>query len=226
MSDPQIRRPCGRLDAHTPYAASVNRLLRPSDRSVLVWLVVFLGVPSLYAVEKFTGVVGLVLYIVALPVGIALVRWWLRTPRHGRDIALLTALVTVLVVGLLVLYPLADSGRIGGGSDNDEALNLATRALVRGDDPYARETYLGNPVAVLPGALVLSAPFALLGNIAVWVNAFWVGALLLVLWRVGRGADASASSFTSLHCQLGSRSCARGSGPQVPDAILPCLPRW
>ena len=160
-----------------------------------MWLVVFLGLPSLYSVEKFTGVVGLVLYVVALPVGIAVVRSWLWTPRPGRDIALLTALVAVLVVGLLVLYPLADSGRIGGGSDNDEALNLATRALVRGDDPYARETYLGNPVAVLPGALVLSAPFALFGNIAVWVNAFWLGALVLVLWRMGRGADASASTL-------------------------------
>jgi hypothetical protein len=160
-----------------------------------VWLVVFLGLPSLYSVEKFTGVVGLVLYVVALPAGIAFVRSWLWTPRSGRDIALLTALVALLVVGLLVLYPLADSGRIGGGSDNGEALNLATRALVRGDDPYARDTYLGNPVAVLPGALVLSAPFALYGNIAVSVNAFWLGALVLVLWRVGRGADASASTL-------------------------------
>ena len=155
----------------------------------------FLGLPSLYSVEKFTGAVGLVLYVVALPVGIAVVRSWLWTPGPGRDIALLTALVAVLVVGLLVLYPLADSGRIGGGSDNDEALNLATRALVRGDDPYARETYLGNPVAVLPGALVLSAPFALFGNIAVWVNAFWLGALVLVLWRMGGGADAPASTL-------------------------------
>ena len=161
----------------------------------MVWLVVFLGLPSLYSVKKFTGVVGLVLYVVALPVGIALVRSWLSTPRLGRDIALLTALVAVLVVGLLVLYPLADSGRIGGGSDNDEALNLATRALVRGEDPYASETYLGNPIAVLPGALVLSAPFALFGNIAVWVNAFWLGALVLVVWRIGRGADASASTL-------------------------------
>ena len=187
--------PSGRLNAQRTYASRVNRLLRPSDRSVLVWLVVFLGLPSLSSVEKFTGVVGLVLYVLALPVGIAVVRSWLWTPRLGRDIALLAALAAVLVVGLLVLYPLADSGRVGGGSDNDEALNLATRALVRGDDPYARETYLGNPVAVLPGALVLSAPFAPFGNIAVWANAFWLGALVLVLWRMGKGADASASTL-------------------------------
>ena len=183
----------------------VNRLLRPSNRSVLVWLVVFLGLPSLSSVEKFTGVVGLILYVLALPVGIVLVRSWRWTPRPGRDTAVLTTLVAILVVGLLVLYPLADSGRIGGGSDNDEALNLATRALLRGDDPYARETYLGNPVAVLPGALVLSVPFAPLGNIAVWVNAFWLGALVLVLWRIGRGAYASASTLA-----LGLFLCAAG----------------
>ena len=47
----------------------VNWLLRPNNRSVLVWLVVFLGLPSLYSVKKFTGFVGLVLYIVALQLG-------------------------------------------------------------------------------------------------------------------------------------------------------------
>ena len=38
-------------------------------------------------------------------------------------------------------------------------------------------------------------PFAPFGNIAVWVNVFWLGALVLVLWRMGKGADASASTL-------------------------------
>ena len=66
----------------------------------------------------------------------------------------------------------------GGGSDSDDALNLATRALLHGEYPYRIRTYLGSPATYLPGSLLLAVPFVLLGN-AAYQDLFWLAAFLL-----------------------------------------------
>lgn len=146
-------------------------------RSVARWwvgggLAFFLLFPSVAIVHKLVGLAGLVVYLV----GASLILWLLRRYRWYAIAARLTerqALVLVLLTfgGLILifalLYPLADAGRLGsGGSDNDDALTIATQALLAGDYPYYQRTYLDNPISPLPGLLVLATPAVLLGNAA------------------------------------------------------------
>lgn len=79
----------------------------------------------------------------------------------------------VALFAFAVVYPIANSGIVGGGSDGDEALNIATRELLHGRYPYYPMTYLGNPISPLPGEILLAVPFVLLGNSA-YQNFFWL----------------------------------------------------
>jgi hypothetical protein len=54
--------------------------------------------------------------------------------------------------------------------------------LLHGRYPYYARTYLGNPVALLPGAIFLSVPFVLLGNSA-YQNLFWLSAFFFLARR-------------------------------------------
>lgn len=94
-------------------------------------------------------------------------------------IAIVLLVITVLLV---VLYPRANSGELGPGSDRDEALNQATTSLLRNEYPYYQVTYLNNPITPLPGALLLAAPFVLLGN-SIYQIPFWLAVWVMVLRR-------------------------------------------
>jgi len=83
--------------------------------------------------------------------------------------------VVLLAAAFAVVYPLANSGVIGPGSDRDEALNIATTELLEGRYPYYPKTYFGLPISPMPGSLFLAAPFMLLGN-AAYQNLFWIAA--------------------------------------------------
>ena len=88
--------------------------------------------------------------------------------------AIILALLTFLALGIAfaLVYPVADSGVFGGGSDSDDAVEVAARALLNGQYPYYRETYLGGGL-YFPGSILLSLPFALLGHIA-YQNLFFL----------------------------------------------------
>jgi len=76
-------------------------------------------------------------------------------------------LLLASTVAFAILYPIANDGSFGGGSDRDEALTLATQRLLTGHFPYAEPTYLGNPITPLPGALIIASPLvAALGDSA------------------------------------------------------------
>ncbi len=149
-------------------------------------LTILLTVPSLYLVEGRLG-------DRAIPLQLALVAgavWLWQTPivarlasalgeRRARWLALLTLLL--LTAAFAVIYPLANSGRFGAGTDSDEALNQATRALLHGRYPYLERTYLGNEITPMPGALLLAIPFVLLGN-GVYQSFFWMAAGVYLLW--------------------------------------------
>ncbi|MBV8113656.1 MAG: hypothetical protein JO300_02875 [Silvibacterium sp.] len=77
-----------------------------------------------------------------------------------------------------VLFPLSHQHRFGVGSDRDDALRVASAALVHGHYPYYGRTYFGNPITPLPGAVILATPFYLLGNVGL-ENLFW---LAIFLW--------------------------------------------
>ncbi|GBC77259.1 hypothetical protein HRbin08_00733 [bacterium HR08] len=144
-------------------------------------------VPSLGQVQKYAGMWGMLFYVL-LAFG-----FWSVAPRFLRKVDALVperwacglALATgfVLLILFFALYPIADAGIIGGGSDRDDALNLGVRELLRGRCPYHVTTYLGNPIAPLPGGLLLSLPFVVLGNSA-YQNFFWLAVFFLVAREV------------------------------------------
>jgi len=140
-------------------------------------LALSLTAPSLGIVEKYFGQTGALFYL--------LLAVSMLSPIHTRLVPYLAArfsirqtrwfvVVTFIALALLffAVYPLANSGLLGGGSDRDEALNQATRAVLSGHYPYSEKTYLGNLISPLPGAIFLAMPFVLLGNSA-YQNLFW-----------------------------------------------------
>jgi hypothetical protein len=165
-------------------------------RPQLYWaaggLAVSLLLPSTALVERYLGTAGVAVYLLVaslvLLLGVrarhSLARFASRVTR--RQVLWLAALSFLSVlIAFVLIYPVADSGAVGGGSDNDDALDIATTELLHGRYPYYRETYSGNLAAQLPGALLLAAPFVLLGRSA-YQNLFWLAAFVLVMTRYYR----------------------------------------
>lgn len=135
---------------------------------------------SIGQVQKFLGFAGVALYVPAVIAIVAIIApralRFLRA-RSERQIQWLTALTFAgLLAAFAVGYPIANSGVVGGGSDREDNLNVATEALLRGGNPYHVRGYLDFPVDVLPGAILLAVPFVLLGNSA-YQNLFWLAVL-------------------------------------------------
>ncbi|GBC81994.1 hypothetical protein HRbin10_01112 [bacterium HR10] len=144
-------------------------------------------VPSLGQVQKYAGMWGTLFYALLVLGFWSVAHRFLRKAealvpgRWAYGLALATGLVLLILFS--VVYPIADAGIIGGGSDRDDALNLGVRELLRGRCPYHVTTYLGNPIAPLPGGLLLSLPFVVLGNSA-YQNFFWLAIFFLVAREV------------------------------------------
>lgn len=146
-----------------------------------------LFVPSTAVIQRYLGLSGVVVYLIvaSLLLALAIVVLYGSIWQRVKDpwIPWLAALTIVLILLLvLLMFPLANSGRLGGGSDGDEALMIAATDLLQGRFPYYQQTYLGNPISPLPGALILAVPFVLLGNVA-FQNVFWLAAFY---WVSGR----------------------------------------
>jgi len=149
-------------------------------------------IPSTAVLHKYLGLWGVVAYAAAISL---LLLGLFRYPATGlRMMTVLTPsqlfwlaglTLGLLLVAFAIIYPIVDSGIVGGGSDGDDALNLATRELLAGRYPYYPRTYLGNPISPMPGALLLAIPFVLLGNSA-YQNFFWLLVFIVVMkshWR-------------------------------------------
>ena len=136
-------------------------------------------IPSTGVLYKYSGSLGLLIYLLfALSIVLFLPRYILLkytdivTGRHV--VWLIVATLLILLIIFLVIYPIANSGLLGGGSDRDEGLNLATAELLKGRYPYYIKSPLNdNPISPLPGSLLLAIPFVLLGNSA-YQNFFWL----------------------------------------------------
>ncbi len=159
--------------------------------------------PSWEQVEKYLGLGGVATYAVlgtlvlafGLPRMLPSVR---RLIGERGALAGATATVIVLLGVFLVVYPRVNRHGPGAGSDLDDELDLAAGLLLQGRDPYGARTYLGNPVDLLPGEILLALPFvATLGRSAYqnfwWLAAFWIAAAtvlgsrreaLLALWTM------------------------------------------
>lgn len=153
----------------------------------LLLFAVAIIISSANILTKYVGGPTLLLYSLAVVVGL----WGLERrgiPLLARLPQRVTAVLPWLVVlGVTVimtsLYPLANSGRLGPGSDRDEALNQATTTLLNGEYPYYQVTYLNNPITPMPGALVLAAPFVWLMENSIYQIPFWLAIFVIVLRR-------------------------------------------
>lgn len=154
---------------------------------VLGLLALVLLIPSTGQVQKYFGIYGVFVYLLLGTIAILVhykyvwpVYFSKVTQRRAIWLAVITFLILIAV--FIVVYPIANSGVVGGGSDRDEALNISVRKLLRGQYPYSSKTYLDNPISPLPGSLLLSIPFVMLGNSA-YQNIFWLIAFLVsVAW--------------------------------------------
>jgi hypothetical protein len=166
------------------------------------------GVPSAAKALSYAGGPGLVAYVTLLAATV----WAAQrlpvgaiadsiSPRRA-SMALLVVLLA-LATAFVVIYP-----RVTAGSDRDEALDLATRELLRGRFPYSQRAFAtgvvrvpggGNPISPMPGELLLAAPFVLLGSGA-WQTFFWLAAFFYVsaaiLGSRGRALVALGSMLT------------------------------
>lgn len=152
-------------------------------------LALALGIPSMGIVQKYMGPGGALAYLAAYALALGLA-YWLILPRFFARVSPARArwwsIATWFALAgfVLVVYPAADSGRFGGGSDGDDALDLATTELLHGRYPYTPRTYLGNPLSPMPGSLVLAAPFVLAFGSASCLNLVALaGFFALVNWR-------------------------------------------
>ena len=146
----------------------------------LMGLALSLLIPSTVVFQRYLGLPGVVIYVAIASLLLFLCfKHRFRIVRRMAKVTepqvrWLTALTFLIILAaFLVLYPIANSGTVGGGTDGDEALNLATTELLQGHYAYYPVTYLGNRISPLPGALFLAIPFVLLGNSA-YQNFFWL----------------------------------------------------
>lgn len=135
-------------------------------------------------VYKYTGPIGALPYTAGVAVACYLACRHLETLARFKRVwpSLMIAIALFIIAAFLVLYPIAQSGQWGGGTDRDEALNIALDAVSAGQYPYYLRTYLNNDLSPAPGALLLAAPAWLLGN-AAWQNIPWIALFFLFLWR-------------------------------------------
>jgi hypothetical protein len=99
----------------------------------------------------------------------------------------------VAVVGL-VAYPIFDErASTGGGSDADDAVLLVIDGLRNGEDPYAVETYLGNPATSGPGSALWFLPWSTRSTYPIGI-ALAVAATVAVV-RAATGGWALAAVF-------------------------------
>ena len=171
-------------------ATLTEKSLEPSTAggSSYSWLVLalLLAFPSAGFVQKYAGLVGLVGYGIAVVTGVFFIRKfsarcapWCR--RHFRMLraVILAGLAIIFAIG----YPIEDCRGPGKSSDRDQGLNLAVSRLAQGKTPYYPPGREAGPLSVLPGSILLAAPFVALGNSA-YQNWFWLTAFLFCAVRL------------------------------------------
>lgn len=150
----------------------------PRMKWAVIGFAASLIIPSVWLPQKYVGNIGVVVYVLAVSLGLLFCKKHVLAKlvsnmTNQQTLWLTIAAFLILLTILLAGYPVANSNSPNSGSDRDEALNIATTALLQGHYPYYDKTYLGNPISALPGSLILAVPFVLLGNSA-YQNLFWL----------------------------------------------------
>jgi hypothetical protein len=159
-----------------------------TSNAARVGLCLSLILPSTCVFQRYLGLGGVAIYVVLVSAVLFLGHLYFFEPlaarmTNARAVFLAVTTFAVMIACFALIHPIADTALPGQGSDRDDALNLATWELLKGNFPYYGRTYLGNYITPMPGSLVLAAPFVLLGDCA-WQSFFWLLAFLLVARRI------------------------------------------
>jgi hypothetical protein len=149
---------------------------------LLALLLVF---PSTGFVQKYTGTTGVAAYAVIATglIFLTLLASEAIAPCLNRHFRFLTGVaIAGLACGYVVLHPFEDDRGPGKSSDRDEGIEMAVHRLAGGMSPYYPSNRTAGPLSVLPGSMILAAPFVALGDSG-YQNIFWLGALLCVAAR-------------------------------------------
>jgi hypothetical protein len=148
----------------------------------LVWVWAALAIPSWALVYRFLGLAGIVIHSIAIVAALLLAPRIFGALKGARVAVLGMATAAILVILFAAAFPRLNVHTPGAGSDDDDAHDVGVAALIAGESPYARQTYLGNELHQLPGAYLLAAPFALLGTSALQ-NLVWLPLFFVILGR-------------------------------------------
>lgn len=111
----------------------------------------------------------------------------IRLNRRPRQIGIgwFLLLFLALTTAFAILYPISLKHTLNIGSDREDALRVELLAVQHHQYPYDARTFLGNPPTPLPGAILLAAPFFVLGHIA-WQNFLWLALFFVFAIRFFR----------------------------------------
>jgi hypothetical protein len=161
-----------------PRRGSPEAASRDSSKVFLALALVFV-LAAIGKLARYLPWWGLSIVAIAQMTGFWLVAR--NAAEHLSRIAPRRAHVAILAIGAGLAslyfwgYPAVErfvAGHSGLGSDRDEALEVAVKAIIAEGRPYIGELSTGNPISAMPGELVLAAPFVWLG----------VGGLQTVFW--------------------------------------------
>ena len=144
-------------------------------------LALLLAFPSTGFIQKYTGMTGVAAYV-AVVIGLVFltarvtrrIAPWLE--RHFRSLSVLA--IAGLAALFVVLHPLEDDRGPGKSSDRDEGLEMAVTRLAAVETPYYPSNRVAGPLSVLPGSILLAAPFVALKSSG-YQNVFWLAAFLV-----------------------------------------------
>lgn len=139
-----------------------------------------------------------------------------------------------LALLFLAIYPLADSGVLGFESDREEALNIGAKALWSGVFPYHCSAVSGthegcpdsgNPIAPMPGGLILASPIVLMFGSAASMSLLSLWALFFGLSAYWRDTSRSLVHvlFLIAAAPVLSAEILTG-GDHLANTVLVCIP--
>lgn len=131
----------------------------PLTASILaLWLLCTIAQLEKYLPAKLAhpaaalGCAGLIL------LGLAFRRFY--TPDRDVPVWSFAALLGILVLSFVAIYPLSQKHVNHRGSDREDALRVELVALEHHHYPYDARTFLGHPPTPLPGAMLLACRFS------------------------------------------------------------------
>ena len=146
--------------------------------------------PSLPLIMQHAAIISPPILMLAELVLIVALTMFSRTRTADLPMYWLMAACAFLLLLFVWRYPHAHAGPPGTGSDRDDALNVALRAITHLRYPYREKTFLGGAITPMPGALLLASPFYLLGNSA-FQNLFWPPVFCRWAYRFFGGTTAA-----------------------------------